>query len=395
MITKRATVWLAVAAAVALSAARALASDGTAAASSGAPGAPVSGAPVSGAPVSGAPVSGAPVSGAPVVEIVLTGAADNLGAIRTALESEALSAFAVRFRTAPRFNATALFATRASSGVALSCWIDVSDLRRAVLYFMDPVADRFLVRSIELSGRFDELDRESVAQVVELSLRSLRVDARASLDREQARALILRQTTPPEALADAPVPAAAPARRRALELGAFYGVTIHSAEVGLTHGPGVRVALGGSWGKHRLALDTRFQYQLERRYEEPRIGLDLRTIALRADACWLYSLATGVTPLEVGVRLGAGIDHVDAAPRPGSAGPSAFVPSAASASNALVLAAGSVVKLPLSRDLRLFTELFVELDPARVRYELSLEQGTETVLARYRLRPGVLVGIEL
>ncbi|WP_437969468.1 hypothetical protein WMF04_09275 [Sorangium sp. So ce260] len=391
MITKRGTVWLAVLAAVALSAAPALAGDGVAAASSGSPGSP-------GAPVSGAPAPDAAVSGAPVVEIVLTGAADNLGAIRTALGSEALSAFTVRFRNAPRFDPAALFATRASSGVALSCWIDVSDPRRAALYFTDPVADRFLVRSIELSGRFDELDRESVAQVVELSLRSLRVDARASLDREQARALILRQTAPPEAPAEPAepaVPAAAPARRRALELGAFYGVAAHSAEIGLTHGPGVRVALGGSWGRHRLALDARLQYQFERRYEEPRIGLDLRTIALRADACWRYPLATGVTPLEVGARLGAGIDHVDAAPRPGSAGPPAFVPAGATSSNALVLVAGSGVKLPLGRDLGLFAELFVELDPARVRYDLSLEQGTETVLARYRLRPGVLLGVEL
>ncbi|XYI00346.1 hypothetical protein ACMHYB_11575 [Sorangium sp. So ce1128] len=32
---------------------------------------------------------------------------------------------------------------------------------------------------------------------------------------------------------------------------------------------------------------------------------------------------------------------------------------------------------------------------ARVRYELMLEQGTETVLARYRFRPGVLLGVEL
>ncbi|WP_157906518.1 hypothetical protein [Sorangium cellulosum] len=41
------------------------------------------------------------------------------------------------------------------------------------------------------------------------------------------------------------------------------------------------------------------------------------------------------------------------------------------------------------------TELFVELDPARVRYDLALERGTEAVLARYRFRPGVLLGVEL
>ncbi|WP_437985091.1 hypothetical protein [Sorangium sp. So ce117] len=386
MITERAPIWLGFAAAIALSAARATAMEEG--------------------------PSAAPASpGAPVVEIVLTGPAPNLGAIRAALESQALSAFALRFRVAPTFDAAALFAARASSGVALSCWIDVSDPRRAALYFTDPVADRFLVRSIELSGGFDELDRESVAQVVELSLRSLRGGARASLDREQARALVLRQAAPagnppgqaapagnPPGRAAPPGNApgqAAPALRGALELGAFYGVTVHSAEIGWTHGPGVRVALGASSGRQRLALDARIQYQFERRFEEPRIGLDLRTIALRADASWLYALTPGAALLELGARLGAGLDHVEAAPRPGSAGAPSFVPAGASASNALVLVAGAVAKLPLSRDVRLFTELFVELDPARVRYDLALEQGTETVFTRYRFRPGVLLGVEL
>lgn len=376
MITGRAPIGLGFAAAIALSGARAPAMEEGPSAASASP-------------------------GAPVVEIVLTGPAPNLGAIRAALESQALSAFTLRFRVAPTFDAAALFAAQTSSGVALSCWIDVSDPRRAALYFTDPVADRFLVRSIELSGGFDELDRESVAQVVELSLRSLRGGARASLDRDQARALVLRQAGPSGGAPDHAAPSggapgqAAPALRGALELGAFYGVTVHSAEIGWTHGPGVRVALGGSSGPQRLALDARIQYQFERRFEEPRIGLDLRTIALRADASWLYALTPGVAPLELGARLGAGLDHVDAAPRPGSAGAPSFVPARASASNALVLVAGAVAKLPLSRDVRLFTELFVELDPARVRYELALDQGTETVLARYRFRPGVLLGVEL
>ncbi|WP_437929527.1 hypothetical protein WMF37_09730 [Sorangium sp. So ce291] len=388
MITKRAGIGIGLSAALALSAAPALADGGGV----------VSSAPPSAG--AGAPPVVAPGAPAPVVELVLTGAAGDLAAVREALESQALSAFTLRFRTAPRFDATALFATRAVPGVALSCWIDLSDPRRAALYFTDPVADRFLVRSIELSGRFDELDRESVAQVVELSLRSLREDARSSLDREQARALILHEAAPPEAApaeppAGAPAPAAAAAPRRALELGAFYGVTAHSAEVGLTHGPGVRVALGASRGRHRLAVDARFQYQFERRYEEPRIGLDLRTMTLRADASWLHAVAPGVTSLELGARLGAGLDRVDATPRPGSDGAAAFVPAGASASYALVLAAGLVARLPLTRELSLFTELFVDLDPARVRYDLALEQGTETVLARYRFRPGLLLGVEL
>ncbi|AUX40514.1 uncharacterized protein SOCE26_019150 [Sorangium cellulosum] len=330
---------------------------------------------------------------APVIEIVLTGDAGDLGSIRAALESHALSAFAVRFRTAPRFDAKELFAARASSEAALSCWIDLSRPGRAELYFTDPVADRFLVRSLELSGRLDELDRESVAQVVELSLRSLREDASVSLDRAQAHALLLRRDAAPrEAPAAAPEPA--PERRGALELGVFYGVAAHSAGVGVTHGPGVRVALGGSWGRQRLALGARFQYQLERRYEEPRIGLSLSTASFRADASWLHALGPRVMSLELGARLGAGVDHVDVTPRPGT-GSAAFVPADPSATNTLVFTAGAVARLPLGRGARVFTELFVELDPARVRYDLALGQGTETVLARYRLRPGVLLGVEL
>ncbi|WP_437992891.1 hypothetical protein [Sorangium sp. So ce145] len=49
----------------------------------------------------------------------------------------------------------------------------------------------------------------------------------------------------------------------------------------------------------------------------------------------------------------------------------------------------------LALDFAAATELFVALDPARVRCDLALERGTETALARYRFRPGVLLGVEL
>ncbi|WP_129346279.1 hypothetical protein [Sorangium cellulosum] len=84
-----------------------------------------------------------------------------------------------------------------------------------------------------------------------------------------------------------------------------------------------------------------------------------------------------------------------ATPRQGSAENPGFVPTRARAANAFVLAAGVLARVPLTGGICLFTELFLELDPARIDYALALEQGTEAVLTRHRLRPGALLGIEL
>ncbi|AUX20881.1 uncharacterized protein SOCEGT47_013570 [Sorangium cellulosum] len=125
------------------------------------------------------------------------------------------------------------------------------------------------------------------------------------------------------------------------------------------------------------------------------MGLDLSAVALRADASWLLSLGPGATSPELGARLGAGVDRVTATPRQGSAENPGFVPTRARAANAFVLAAGVLARVPLTGGICLFTELFLELDPARIDYALALEQGTEAVLTRHRLRPGALLGIEL
>src|SRR6185436_16886777 len=58
----------------------------------------------------------------------------------------------------------------AATAAAVRCWVDLSGARRALLYFSGRAGDRFLIRDVELSGRFDELDRQSLAQVLELSI---------------------------------------------------------------------------------------------------------------------------------------------------------------------------------------------------------------------------------
>ena len=78
----------------------------------------------------------------------------------------------------------------------LRCWIDLADLNRATLYFADQRGERFLVRELPLSGRFDEVDQQSVAQVMELSVSALIENAEIGFSRAQAREILERAQQP-------------------------------------------------------------------------------------------------------------------------------------------------------------------------------------------------------
>ena len=86
----------------------------------------------------------------------------------------------------------------------LRCWIDLANLRHATLYFADQRGERFLVRELPLSGRFDEVDQQSVAQVMELSVSALIENAEIGFSRAQARDILARAQPPEPVVAVAP-----------------------------------------------------------------------------------------------------------------------------------------------------------------------------------------------
>jgi hypothetical protein len=267
----------------------------------------------------------------------------------------------------------------------LRCWIDLADLRHATLYFADQRGERFLVRELPLSGRFDEVDQQSVAQVMELSVSALIENAEIGFSRAQAREILAR-AQPPE-----PVVAAAPPADRArwpLAAGVFYALEDLGAALPLAQGPGLVLALGrlddapaargaGGW------LATQYRIPIEAR--KPDVGVRLTVLAARAGVAARWWRLYG--------RLGAGADFTHVTPLPGAAS-TGTVLAGPHWSTSFVATGALALRLPLERAfgplLAFSIALFLDLVPSTTEYGFSdATGGNHVAFAPDRLRPGL------
>ena len=128
------------------------------------------------------------------------------------------------------------------ASVALRCWIDLSDLRRVTLYFASRGGERFLVRELALSGRLDEVDQQSLAQVVEISIAALLENQDTGLTRAEAREILARAQP-----ATSPPAASVKARGWRPGVALSYGIAAVAASLPAGQGPGVTLSLLRSW----------------------------------------------------------------------------------------------------------------------------------------------------
>jgi hypothetical protein len=183
------------------------------------------------------------------IDLTVVGGADDLERVRVLLDRRLSSAGPTAWSRADRFDPADVLGP--PSDGAVRCWIDLRDRRRARLYFAAGSGQRFLVRDVELSGNFDELDRAALAEVIELSIEALFENERAGLSRGEAEALLARRAAPPAA-APAPAPRRSPLKdapapiglqHTRVELGVFYAAQAQAAGLPVAHGPGLSVAL--------------------------------------------------------------------------------------------------------------------------------------------------------
>ncbi len=160
------------------------------------------------------PKSAPSPAGEVALEIAVVGTAADLLRIRTVVEPRQLRAANPRWVRVARFDPMEILeGDRDQRGASLRCWIDALDPKRTRLYFAARSGRQFLVRDLELSGNFDEIDRESLSQVIELSITALLEDERAGMTRAQTQALLAnREKSRPRSLA-APPPASPPQQR--------------------------------------------------------------------------------------------------------------------------------------------------------------------------------------
>lgn len=326
---------------------------------------------------------------APAVDVTVVGSADDLERVRALVPR--LSSGGARWQRVDRLDpADVLRAGRDGDAAAVRAWVDTTTASRARLTFATRSAERFLVRDVDLSGRFDEVDRAALAEVLESSIGALVADERAGMTRAEAEA-VLAPRAPPAVIAQPPrpnsVPEPAPPSRWAI--GLFYGAQALSDAPVIDHGPGLALAVAAfpRWPRVNQTgrgpnLFATAQYRLPVHEQTGRIGVGLYTVAARA--------GVECGPLiwsRLRVRLGAGADIVHVAPE--SSDPGAAL-SAPHWSASLVGSAALRANVALQpRRFWLSAVIFADVLPAAVRYNASIDGTTTSVFSPWRFRPGL------
>jgi hypothetical protein len=361
------------------------------------------------------------------VELTVVGTLADLQRVRSAIEPRPLGGSAPRWTRVEHFNPAEILQTLGDSKAVVRCWVDLTDLARARLYFVARSGEHFLVRDVELSGSFDEIDRESLSNVLELSITALIEDEQVGLTREQARIVLAARppsvarpqpptepsperapapegarptpeapaARPPDEAPSAvvstpetwPAPAASPIGWSALMVGVFYEALAVGGGLPLAHGPGVLLALGGA-REDRLALRlwSSGQYRWAARHDGPEVGLVVATIAGRGG----LELDWPVRRYQLTGRLGAGVDAVRLSPQPGTADPTAMLTPQRWSTMAVVTAALGT-RMRVGSRLRVGAALVLEVVPEVVHYDQRVAGALTTVAAPARVRPGLVV----
>ncbi len=376
------------------------------------------------------------------VELTVVGSAADLLRVRSVIEPWPIRGSSPHWVRTARFNPIEILQTIHDSRPVIRCWVDVSDQqqarRRARLYFAAPSGQQFLVRDVELSKGFDELDRESLSSVLELSIRALIDNQAGGLTREQARAVLATReptqeapTAPPEPArgptltplpaprtegespaasssdSDAPTPEPAPtlverarptetpappgdarAAPLALRFGVsgFYAAQSLGGGLPLAHGPGLLLEASGGRDRPGLGVWLLGQYRWPERYPGTSAGVDVETLAARTGLGYALPLGS----VHLGARLGAGIDATRLSPQPGTLDPTATLTPERWTSS-LVLTATLGIWKELASHLWGGVQILADLLPSPIHYDQRVSGVTSEVAAPSRFRPGLLV----
>lgn len=344
------------------------------------------------------------------VEIVVVGTASDLQRVRELVDPSRLGGAPPRWRRADRFDPTEVL----RAATTLRCWVDLSDRQRSRVRvtFAARSGERFLVRDLELSRQFDELDGQALAQVLELSVTALLEDEHAGLNREQTEALLLPSTpTPQPTLVSPPTTTAPLVAARSWHPGIFYGAMALGPRLPIAHGPGLWLEWTGPAGRGvgtgkpiGLSGWIDAQARLPIEPEANGIALQLFAVAARAGVALAWPPprtkgAGGTRPGEFQFeglvsRWGFGVDLVRSSPRATS--PDGSVLAAPQRwSESLVISAALGLRACWGALSAIELRVVADILPTAVHYDLSAAAQIQPVFSPWRLRPGLALALNL
>jgi len=339
-----------------------------------------------GSPSDTAPAASEAPAAADVVEVVVVGTTEELDALRGVIGPRDFAGAEARFLRQNRLERAELLEPRQASNVRVRCFVRIV-AGRAELLFANRTAERFLVREVDLPNGLDAAGREAVGQVLSLAVTSLIEDEQVGLTRKETERLL--GVTPVEA---PPEPAPAPPPRvlppvwsSSLGAAPYYAAKLYSSEVPLVHGPGLRVGWVSTREHSLRSFFVSIGYEVPERYRADQVGLVWETVTFRGG----FELLEGLSdlPLQLGGRIGAGIDVIRFAPKGGTTAAEVELTPARTASLP-VLTAVAEAGFSITSHVAFGLEIFLDAYPVGLDYTIQESTGATDVFSPYRLRPG-------
>ena len=334
-----------------------------------------------------------------VVDLVVVGSEADFAAIRGTVGENAFDGASVRWSRAARLERGDVFgAPPPASDASVRVWIDLGDASKASFYFADREGEHFLVRTMALPGTLTPLELESLAQILELSVRALLEDARVGMSRAEVDALLAREAPKPEArpephdTPDEPAPEHDASTHSSLFAEVFYATRLFSSEVPLVHGPGLTLAWLTESPERRTLVWVAGQYDLPRELVTPEVSVEWTTLRVQGGV----GLAVPIAPSGwfVGGRLGGGAEFTSFSPRPGSAGPNVEL-EPSGVSTVPVVSLSLEAGIPLGARAGASARVFGSVYPVRVHFDVADASGAKEVLVPHWVQPGIELGLHL
>jgi hypothetical protein len=326
------------------------------------------------------------------VHIAVVGTEAQLNRVRNSVAAWRLGDREVTWESVRRFEPKAWFEVDSRDAV-VRCWVDLSAGASVRLYFTNGVTQRYLVRTLETSGQWDEMDRETLGQTIELSLLAMLADRQAGLPRAAAESLFTTPPPEPAGVEDPVDPLPERTGYARWEVGAGYAAGAWLDNPPLVHGPALH--LGYALAEEpRLAVIATGQYRIGATWEERLASLEAQSLALGVGlelAPRLFSVGGSVSE-RLALRLGGGAEWVQVKPHAGSSRPDATLAPTSERPVPLLLAAAQSLTL-LPGDVTVRLGAVVEFLPSATRYEVEVEGDRGTVFRTPRFRPGAAVAV--